>query len=270
MYSTFLSLAGYYRRFVPNSSSVVSPLSDLTRKREPDSVQWFTEAKRAFQTLEMSLTSSPMWKYPDFTRTFLVHTDAPKTGLDTVLFQESDREENPIIYVSRKLTLTEQRYVAVEQEALAIKWAIEELQYYLTSRQFTLITNHAPCSGWLKPRTPKTEYPTGFFLCRTSHSCSNIEWGSTTEMPMASRGGMHSGPSFPHQQALQLSCGGVDNDIGKLMALVHKFTSTPRQAATVALKEERPDIPSTAVLKGQFCSSTTVDKQCTWQRSGEN
>ncbi|KAL6490095.1 hypothetical protein MHYP_G00004400 [Metynnis hypsauchen] len=34
----------------------------------------------------------------------------------------------------RKLTPAEQRYAALEREALAIKWAIEELRFYLTGR----------------------------------------------------------------------------------------------------------------------------------------
>ncbi|KAK3521004.1 hypothetical protein QTP86_001804 [Hemibagrus guttatus] len=43
-------------------------------------------------------------------------------------------EEHPVLYTSRKLTPAEKNYAAVEQEALAIKWAIEELCYYLAGR----------------------------------------------------------------------------------------------------------------------------------------
>lgn len=37
-----------------------------------------------------------------------------------------------------------ERSTAMEREALAIKWAIEELRYYLAVHHFTLITDHAP------------------------------------------------------------------------------------------------------------------------------
>lgn len=32
----------------------------------------------------------------------------------------------------------------MEREALAVKWDIEELRYYLAERHFSLITNHVP------------------------------------------------------------------------------------------------------------------------------
>lgn len=49
-----------------------------------------------------------------------------------ILSQTFDGEEHPILYISQKLTPVKQRYAAMEREALAINWAITELQYYLT------------------------------------------------------------------------------------------------------------------------------------------
>ena len=34
----FLGLAGFYRRFIPNFSSIVSPLTNLTKKNRPNSI----------------------------------------------------------------------------------------------------------------------------------------------------------------------------------------------------------------------------------------
>lgn len=83
----FLGLAGYYCHFVPNFSTVASPLSDLTRKGGPDKVRWMSADKDAFTTLKKALTSSPVLRNLDFDLPFLVHTDASEMGFGAVLSQ---------------------------------------------------------------------------------------------------------------------------------------------------------------------------------------
>ncbi len=93
----------------------------------------------------------PNFWAPDFNCPFLLQTDASNTGLGAVLSQVQDGEEHPVIYISRKLTPAEQRYAAVEKEALAAKWAVLELRYYLLGRKFTLITDYSvPIFWWLQ------------------------------------------------------------------------------------------------------------------------
>ncbi|XP_053486641.1 uncharacterized protein LOC128611284 [Ictalurus furcatus] len=159
----FLGLAGYYRRFVPNFSAVASPLSDLTKKGQPDQVRWTADAERAFQALKGALTSAPVLRNPDFDLPFTVHTDASETGLGAVLSQTFDGEEHPVLYISRKLSPAERKYAAVEREALAIKWAIEELRYYLAGRHFVLITDHAPLQ-WMAKAKDTNARVTRWFL----------------------------------------------------------------------------------------------------------
>ena len=45
---SFLGLCGYYRKFVPNFSTVAAPLSELTRKNRPKKVIWTTKCDQAF------------------------------------------------------------------------------------------------------------------------------------------------------------------------------------------------------------------------------
>lgn len=47
-------------------------------------------------------------------------------------------EEHPVLYISQKLNPAEQNYTTVEQEALTIKWAIEEFMYYLARKKLYL------------------------------------------------------------------------------------------------------------------------------------
>ncbi|KAL1248862.1 hypothetical protein QQF64_022180 [Cirrhinus molitorella] len=129
----FLGLAGYYRCFIPNFSSLASPLTDLNRKGQPEKVQWTPETEEAFQRIKTALTSELLLRAPDFSCPFLLQMDASDTGLGAVLSQVQEGEEHPVIYISRKLTPAERNYATVE-EALAIKWAVLELKYYLLGR----------------------------------------------------------------------------------------------------------------------------------------
>ncbi|MGL5292727.1 MAG: RNase H-like domain-containing protein, partial [Aeromonas sp.] len=54
--------------------------------------------------------------------------------------------------VSSKLTPAESRYATVEREALAIKWAVLELRYYLLGQGFFLVTDHAPLQWMSKAK----------------------------------------------------------------------------------------------------------------------
>ena len=55
---SFLGLAGYYRRFVPNFATVAAPLTQLTKKDSPDKVKWHQTLQDTFDSLKNILTSS--------------------------------------------------------------------------------------------------------------------------------------------------------------------------------------------------------------------
>ncbi len=159
----FLGLAGYYRCFIPNFSSLATALTDLTKKGQPEMVKWGPKEEEAFNRVKAALTSEPVLRAPDFNSSFLVQTDASDTGVGAVLSQMQDGEEHPVVYISRKLSTTEQRYAAVEKEALAVKWAVLELKYYLLGRKFTLITDHAPLQ-WMARAKDTNACVTQWFL----------------------------------------------------------------------------------------------------------
>ncbi len=159
----FLGLAGYYRCFIPNFSSLAASLTDLTRKGQPEMVQWSSASEEAFQRIKEALTSEPVLRAPDFSCHFLLQTDASDTGLGAVLSQVQEGEEHPVLYISRKLTPAERNYATVEKEALAVKWAVLELRYYLLGRKFTLVTDHAPLQ-WMARAKDTNARVTRWFL----------------------------------------------------------------------------------------------------------
>ncbi|KAI2667949.1 Retrovirus-related Pol polyprotein from transposon 17.6 [Labeo rohita] len=159
----FLGLAGYYRCFIPNFSSLAAPLTDLTRKGQPEKVAWSPELEETFRSIKAALTTETVLRAPDFSCPFLLQTDASDTGLGAVLSQVQEGEEHPVLFISRKLSPAETRYAAVEKEALAVKWAVLELKYYLLGRRFTLLTDHAPLQ-WMARAKETNARVTRWFL----------------------------------------------------------------------------------------------------------
>ena len=63
----FLGLTGYYRKFIPNYAETAAPLTDLTKKNAPNSVNWTKSCQTAFEQLKRLLCSTPVLSSPDFT-----------------------------------------------------------------------------------------------------------------------------------------------------------------------------------------------------------
>ncbi len=139
---SFLGLSGYYRRFIPDYATIALPLTDLTRRRSK-SINWTTECEAAFQQLKAKLTSKPILKSPDFSKPFVLQTDASDRGVGAVLSQQdASGVEHPIAYFSRKLLPREERYATVEKECLAIKLGVHAFRVYLLGRPFVIETDH--------------------------------------------------------------------------------------------------------------------------------
>ena len=58
--------------------------------------------------------------------------------------RNQDGEEHPVAYGSRKLPPREQKYSAIEREALAIVFGIKHYRTYLEGTEFQVETDHDP------------------------------------------------------------------------------------------------------------------------------
>lgn len=114
--------------------AIATPLYDLTKKVLLDKVDWSPATEQTFQIFKSLLTSEPILRNPDFTKLFIIHTDASEPGISVVLVQEFKEEEHPSLCISRKLSLIKHHSAAIKRLALASKWAIEELHFYLTGQ----------------------------------------------------------------------------------------------------------------------------------------
>ena len=92
--SSFICLAGFYRRFVRDFSTIAAPLNELTKKDVP--FLWGTAQEEAFTILKDKLTHDPLLQLPDFNKTFELECDASGIGLGGVLLQDG----KPVAYFS--------------------------------------------------------------------------------------------------------------------------------------------------------------------------
>lgn len=137
-------MMGYYRQYVPDYASIATPLTDLTKKLSPNKVAWEDVHQVAFERLKSVLCSRPVLKLVDLNKDFILQADASQTGVGAVLMQEHNGEHHPVAYASRKLNHAEKNYSVIEQECLAIVWAIKKCYQYLYGRQFYIETAHQP------------------------------------------------------------------------------------------------------------------------------
>jgi len=98
-----------------------------------------------FKLLKVKLTIAPILSYSDFTREFLVTTDASDFTIGAILSQGPVSQDCPIAYASRILNKAEQNYNTTEKEFLAIVWTVKYFRPYLYDMTFTIvITDHSP------------------------------------------------------------------------------------------------------------------------------
>jgi hypothetical protein len=80
---SFLGLAGYYRRFIPDFSRIAKPMTELLKKGVK--FVWSEACEKSFHTLRQHLTSAPVLVQLDNSKPFEVFCDALGTGLGCVL-----------------------------------------------------------------------------------------------------------------------------------------------------------------------------------------
>jgi hypothetical protein len=133
---SFLGLAGYYRRFIPDFSQIAKPITKLLKKEVK--FVWGQKCEDAFHTLRQHLTTAPVLAQPDSSKPFNVYCDASGTGLGCVLMQDN----RVIAYASRALRPHEQNYPTHDLELAPVVYALKMWRHYLMGTHFNIFTDH--------------------------------------------------------------------------------------------------------------------------------
>ena len=75
----------YYRKFIKGYAKIAQPLHELTSgdnaKRKNHKVDWNIRCNDSFEALKSICSECPVLAYADYTKPFVLHTDASTTGL---------------------------------------------------------------------------------------------------------------------------------------------------------------------------------------------
>ena len=140
---SLLGFCNFYRKFIPNFSTVAAPLTALTRKTYPWS--WSPDQQATFTTLLSLFQQVPVLHLPDVRKPFIVMTDASLLASGGVLMQRDDNSDlHPCAYLSQTFSPAERNYDIYDRELLAIIHTLDHWHHYLqgTEHPVTLLTDH--------------------------------------------------------------------------------------------------------------------------------
>jgi hypothetical protein len=133
---SFLGLAGYYRRFIPDFSKIAKPMTERLKKGVKFS--WDQKYEYAFHTLRAHLTTTRVLAQPDVLKPFDIYCDASGIGLGCVLMQDN----RVIAYASRALRTHEQNYPTHDLELAAVIHALKIWRHHLMGTKCHIYTDH--------------------------------------------------------------------------------------------------------------------------------
>jgi len=105
---SFLGMVNFYRDMWPKRSEILAPLTALTSSTTK--WRWTEVEEKTFQEMKRGMTRETLLAFPDFSKQFVMHTDASKTQLGSVISQEG----KPIAFYSRKVNPAQTRYTTTE------------------------------------------------------------------------------------------------------------------------------------------------------------
>jgi hypothetical protein len=115
--------------------SLARPLTNLLHHKV---FSWTEAAQIAFDKLKQAMSTTPVLAFPNFSKEFIVETDACETGIGVVLSQEG----HPITYFSKGLSTNNQKLSTYEKEFFVVLMVVDKWRSYLHKNPFIIRTDH--------------------------------------------------------------------------------------------------------------------------------
>lgn len=144
----FLGMVAFFGKFLENVAQVSAPLNRL--KRKGVKFRWGETEMKSFELLKKMMTTPPALHLPDYTKKFILYTDASEHALGASLGQMHNGVWAPIAYASRTLSATEAAYSVYRKEVLGAVWGCERFKHILADHPFILRSDNEALTQVLK------------------------------------------------------------------------------------------------------------------------
>ncbi|PRP74178.1 retrotransposon nucleocapsid protein, partial [Planoprotostelium fungivorum] len=139
---SFLGFCNFYRGFIRNYSSIVTPMTNMTRKDVE--WKWTPHLQKSFKDLKEAFVTADVCRHFDPSLPIVLETDASDFAISGVLSQRHKDGVHPVGFMSRKMQPAELNYDTYDKELLAIIESLKGWRHYTmeTSTPFEIITDH--------------------------------------------------------------------------------------------------------------------------------
>lgn len=140
----FLGTSLFFKQFIANYGDISAKLYDAVKKDFKWNADNIKSLEEPFEKLKEYIANVSELYHPDLSLPWILRTDASDKAVGAVLAQvNSDKQIQPLAYVSEKLSESAKKWSTIEKEAYAIVYAIRKLESYLKGKEFVLQCDHA-------------------------------------------------------------------------------------------------------------------------------
>ncbi|KHJ85629.1 protein tyrosine kinase [Oesophagostomum dentatum] len=202
---SFLGMVGYYGSFIPKM------LNSLLKKNA--TFRWTKECEAAFNRAKEVPASDLLMTHFDPSLPIIVAADASASEIGAaILHRMSDGTEKVVCHASQSLAPAEKNYGQIEEEGLALIFAVRKFHRYIYGGRFKLMISHEPL---LHIFGPKKMVPVHASNCLQRWKLillgydSDLEYRKTTEFGQA---GALSHLIPPRQEALPITRSAIEGE----------------------------------------------------------
>ena len=120
---SFLGLCGVFQNYIKDYMHIAGPLYKFSTGKEI----WGEAQRTSFQKLKEAMVSAPVLKHADFSKDFVIFSDASDLAGGAVLAQEHNGVYFPVSYASWLFKNAELNYSTTEREMLALIKAVKKV-----------------------------------------------------------------------------------------------------------------------------------------------